>query len=94
MGTRNPECAFFSSKRCTDFQDHLFYGNSSALIKLGLKPILDEPCIFLNNWLIVFFFVYDIVLLYRPSDEAKGIEFQQTLMKLYAMRSLGDLKCF
>ena len=32
---------------------------SSALKEMGLRPILEEPCIFANDWLVVFFFVDD-----------------------------------
>ena len=43
---------------------------SSALTELGLQAGLEEPCLFLNDNLIVFFFVDDICCMYRACDQA------------------------
>jgi hypothetical protein len=37
-----------------------------TLIKLGLRPVKDVPCLFTNERLIVFFYVDDIVVLVHP----------------------------
>jgi hypothetical protein len=47
---------------------------STTLTDLGLKCVLEEPCLFVNNWLIVFF-ADDIVYMYRDSDQDRTIEF-------------------
>jgi hypothetical protein len=38
---------------------------SSALTELGLQAGLEEPCLFLTDYLIVFFFVDDIYYIFR-----------------------------
>ena len=50
---------------------------STTLTDLGLKCALEEPCLFVNDWLIVFFFVDDIVYMYRDSDQGQATEFCQ-----------------
>ena len=42
---------------------------SSALTELGLQGGLEEPCLFLTDHLIVFFFVDDICYMFRASDQ-------------------------
>lgn len=37
-----------------------------TLIRLGLRPVKDVPCLFTNDRLIVFFYVDDIVVLVHP----------------------------
>jgi len=34
------------------------------LKKEGLKPVAEEPCLYYNDWLIVFFYVNDIIAAY------------------------------
>src|SRR2546430_1650260 len=47
----------------------LWYRNlSSAFLRLGLQVVPEEAYTFLNDWLIAFFFVDDIVLLFRRKD--------------------------
>ena len=41
---------------------------SSALSELGLQAGLEEPCLFLTDHLIVFFFVDDICYIFRTCD--------------------------
>jgi hypothetical protein len=66
---------------------------STTLTDLGLKCVLEEPCLFINNWLIVFF-VDDIVYMYRDSDQDRAIEFCEQLTGKFKMRDLGDLRWF
>ena len=51
-------------------------------------------CLFTNNWLILFFYVDDFVMLYRPEDEAKFLEFEALLLVKYEIRILSDLNWF
>ena len=67
---------------------------STTLTDLGLKCALEEPCLFANNWLIVFFFVDDIVYMYRDADQDKATEFCQQLTGKFKMRDLGELRWF
>ena len=42
------------------------------LTSLGLKRVPEEPYIYANDWLLVFFFVDDSILMYQPKDRAKA----------------------
>lgn len=67
---------------------------SQTLVSMGLKPILEEPCIYTNDWLVVFFYVDDIVLLARPKHRSRLQEFIRKLREKYEMHDLGELKWF
>ncbi|RMZ79296.1 hypothetical protein DV736_g6685, partial [Chaetothyriales sp. CBS 134916] len=67
---------------------------SKVLIELGLQQAAEEPCLFINDWLIVFFFVDDIVSMYRQSDTEKAVQFTKQLTGHFQMRDLGDLRWF
>jgi hypothetical protein len=67
---------------------------STTLTDLGLKCAHEEPCLFVNDWLIVFFFVDDIVYMFRDSDQDRATEFCQQLTSKFKMRDLGNLRWF
>ena len=67
---------------------------SSTLLKLGLHPVPGVDCLFTNHSLILFFYVDDIVVLYRPEHEATFLEFEAALLAAYEIRSLGNLSWF
>lgn len=48
---------------------------SSTFKELGLEPCAEDPCVFNNGWLTVFFFVDDIVCLYRKKDQLAADQF-------------------
>ena len=64
------------------------------MIELRLKKTDEETCLFMNDWLTVFFYVDDIVLLCRPADLPKLNEFKEALMNRYEMKDLGELTWF
>ena len=41
------------------------------LKKEGLKLVAEEPYLYYNNWLIVFFYVNNIMVAYRKKDLPK-----------------------
>ncbi len=51
-----------------------------AFTTLGLQSVSDEPYIIINDWLIVFFFVDDIIYAYRVIDEPRVDDFRTKLM--------------
>ena len=53
-----------------------------------------EPCLFTNDWLIVFFYVDDIVTLCRKEHLPRLANFEKSLMARYKIRSLGELSWF
>lgn len=67
---------------------------STTLVDLGLKCANEEPCLFVNDWLIVFFFVDDIVYMYRTVDNDKAADFSRQLTGRFKMRDLGNLRWF
>src|SRR6266566_8672387 len=54
-----------------------------AFITLGLQPVPDKPCIMINDWLIVFFFVDDIIYVYRVINELRTNDFHTKLMQRF-----------
>jgi hypothetical protein len=67
---------------------------TKVLIGLGLQIIAEDPCVATNNWLIVFFFVDDIVLMFRPEDNDRAMKFKTDLMRQFELKDLGPLKWF
>ena len=67
---------------------------TAALVALGLKIIPEDPCVAANSWLVVFFFVDDIVFMFRPQDKERAIRFKDTLRQRFKMKDLGPLKWF
>ena len=65
-----------------------------TLIRLGLRPVQDVPCLFTSDQLIVFFYVDDIVVLVHPRYLSYHSQFEGQLQKAYSVRCLGELKWF
>ena len=59
-----------------------------------MQEVLGEPCLFTNDWLIVFFYVDDIVTLCRKEHLPQLETFEKDLMAQYEIRSLGELNWF
>jgi hypothetical protein len=73
----------------------LWYKDLSAtLTRLGLTQGTEEPCLFYNDYMLLFFYVDDITVLYRAEDTAKIDAFQQQLFNCYKIKDLGELKWF
>ena len=53
--------------------------------------MLEEPCLYHNNWLIVFFYVDNIIAAYRKRDLPKLKTFKEHFIKKYKIKNLGDL---
>ena len=64
------------------------------LSSLGLKKVPEEPCIMANDWLLVFFFVDDSVMMYRPEDRERAQEFKEKLKARFKIKEIGPLKWF
>ena len=68
---------------------------SSTLSSLGLVQIPGEPCLFTDgNGIIVFFYVDDIVVLYRPNRRTNAVRLIGQLDDEYEMRHIGELQWF
>ena len=64
------------------------------LKKEGLKPVAEELCLYYNDWLIVFFYVDDIIAAYRKRDLPKFQIFKEQLINKYEIKDLGDFTWF
>lgn len=59
----------------------------NALKKLGLITVSEDKYLFINDWLIVFFYVDDIVLVFRQQYLQKYQAFLKHLLSRYGPRS-------
>jgi hypothetical protein len=74
---------------------HLWHNEFSGFLQLiGLRPIPGVNCIHHNDWMIVFFFVDDIICLYRKQDQAKFDRFEASLSAKYELRKMGEPEHF
>ena len=64
------------------------------LEELGLHPVPGVSCLYVNKWLILFFYVDDIVVLCSKSNVSRLREFESALLKAFEMRALGELQWF
>jgi hypothetical protein len=67
---------------------------SEKLKDLGLVCILEDMCIFTNDYITVLFFVDDIIPIYHPKNQQKFDEFKEAFKAKYEIRDLGELKWF
>ena len=65
-----------------------------SLKKLGIKPVPETSCLFMNDWLILLFYVDDIIAVYSPRDQDRMTQFEAKLLALYEFRVLGDATHF
>jgi hypothetical protein len=65
-----------------------------SLQKLGLHPVQGFPCLWVNEQIILFFYIDDIIMLYHPDYQDKFENLEQQLVKLYILRQIGDVKWF
>jgi len=65
-----------------------------SLRKLGLHPVQGFPCLWMNNRVILFFYVDDIIILYHPDYQEDFQKLEQQLIKLYNLRQIGDVRWF
>jgi hypothetical protein len=65
-----------------------------TLIQLGLRSVKDVPCLFVNERLMLFFYVDDVVVLVHPDHLDDHRQFEKRLEAMYDLRKLGELKWF
>jgi hypothetical protein len=51
-------------------------------------------CLWMNNRVILFLYVDDIIILYHPDYQGDFKKLEQQLIKLYNLRQIGDVKWF
>jgi hypothetical protein len=67
---------------------------TKAFNELGFKEVPQEPCVALNGGVIAFFYVDDIVLVYRKRDESTVRSAVDGLEQRFQMTDCGELKWF
>ena len=67
---------------------------SKTLLDLGIDSVPGLECCFVNDYMIVFFFVDDICLLYDKRYTYEVDAFQSKLFDIYEMRNLREIKWF
>jgi hypothetical protein len=73
----------------------LWYRNLITTLKdLKLQSISRINCLFVNNWLIFFFYVNDIMIICMKENANRMRFFEKSLMKRFEMRILEKLKWF
>jgi hypothetical protein len=73
----------------------LWYRNLITILKdLKLQSILRINCLFVNDWLIFFFYVDDIMIIYLKENLKRIRFFEKSLMKRFEMKILKKLKWF
>lgn len=56
------------------------------LVKLGLTPIPEDPCIFIKDGIIVFFYVDDIIIVNHPSYTQQAAKLDDQMKKHWELR--------
>ncbi len=73
----------------------LWYRNLITTLKdLELQSISKMNCLFVNDWLILFFYVDDIMIICLKENLNRMRFFEKSLMKRFEMKSLKELKWF
>ncbi|PWI64064.1 hypothetical protein PCL_00025 [Purpureocillium lilacinum] len=62
--------------------------------ELGFRACTEDPCVFKNGTVTVFFFVGDIVFLFRKRDKETAERLIARLKATYEMKDLGNLQWF
>ena len=63
-------------------------------VTLGLKLVPDACCLYFNEWLILIFYVDDIIVIYSRDNQDRMDEFEMRLTKEYELRKFGEAKHF
>ena len=71
-----------------------FRNLSQTLTDLGLEQVPEVECLFTNDYMMLFFFVDDIVVIYDKKHAKKVDEFQSKFFEAYEMRHLGEIEWF
>ncbi len=72
-----------------------WYRNLITILKdLELQSISKVNCLFVNNWLIFFFYIDDIMIICLKENVNRMRFFEKSLMKKFEMRVLKKLKWF
>ena len=60
--------------------------------ELKLEQVLKIECFFINDYMIVFFFVKDIVIFYHSRNIKQMNQFEQKLFIVCEMRKMNEIE--
>ena len=66
----------------------------SSLAELGFQRIPGTECLFLHEYIMLFFFIDNIAVIYKARYTKEVEEFQTKLFKKYEIRYLGEVSWF
>jgi hypothetical protein len=66
----------------------------NILKELGLIPISEDPCLYLNNKLILMVFVNNMMLIYHLKNKVIAINFKNMLQNKYKLKEMGEANQF
>ena len=73
----------------------LWYSHlTKSLIDLELKQVFEMNCLFINIYMLVFFYLDDITVLYEKKHIKQMKEFQSKFFQIYKMRYIDELQWF
>ena len=67
---------------------------TQTLRKLGFEAVPHEPCCFMKNGIIIFFYVDDIALAFRKRQEQEALELIRGLQTRYSLTGGSTLQWF
>jgi hypothetical protein len=67
---------------------------TQALKALGYAPVPHEPCAYKRNGVIIFFYVDDIVIMFKNAKRKEALETVEQLQKRYQLTGGDDLQWF
>src|SRR5262249_38587731 len=67
---------------------------SIRLQKLGLQAVTEDVCVFHDGKVLVFFYVDDIIMMFRKENQARFKEIKKGLFQAYEIKDLGELRWF
>jgi hypothetical protein len=67
---------------------------SKTLQECGFQTVGDEICLFTNGWMLIFFYVDDIVCCCRTEHLSRMNAIIEALCRRYEMRNMGELNWF
>ena len=67
---------------------------TDVFVNLGFELVPQEPCVAIKGGVIVFYYVDDIVFVYRKQDKPVAVEAINSLKKQFDMTDCSKLKWF
>ena len=73
----------------------LWFKHLTTIIEcLGFKPVLEYAYLYINNQIIIFFYINDIVIMVHLQYYSDFLNFKTKLIAEYKIRDISKLKWF